>query len=124
LAQPADLPGLELDADDQGPQDAAVPRGWAPSVRRVADRPRRVLDLQHAEHEAVQRRDAGPRGLADDDQAHRQVTAFPDESGPPRLGLSMLKKAVLAATVIVFLTAAGTATAVLLQVDDAINHFI
>ena len=51
------------------------------------------------------------------------MTAFAPEPKPPRLGLSMLKRFALGMVVIVFLTAAGTATAVLLEVDSSIEAF-
>jgi LCP family protein required for cell wall assembly len=50
------------------------------------------------------------------------VSGYPEE--PPRLAWAMWKRFALAAFVIVFLTAAGTATAVLLQVDDTVNAFL
>lgn len=52
------------------------------------------------------------------------MTAFaPEPPQPPRLGLQMLKRFLLCSVVIVFLTAAGTATAVLLEVDSSIQAF-
>jgi polyisoprenyl-teichoic acid--peptidoglycan teichoic acid transferase len=52
------------------------------------------------------------------------VTAFAPDPQPPRLGLSMLKRFLLGMVVIVFLTTAGTATAVLLEVDSSLDAFI
>jgi polyisoprenyl-teichoic acid--peptidoglycan teichoic acid transferase len=50
------------------------------------------------------------------------VTPFPDE--PPRLARSMFKRFAAAAAAIVFLTAGGTATAVLLEVDSNVENFL
>jgi polyisoprenyl-teichoic acid--peptidoglycan teichoic acid transferase len=49
------------------------------------------------------------------------VTALPED--PPRLARGMWKKFLLATAAIVLLTAAGSATAVLLEVDTAVNAF-
>jgi len=51
------------------------------------------------------------------------VSAFQDPEPPPRLAWSMWKRFLLATFLIVFLTAAGTATAVLLEVDDTLEAF-
>jgi LCP family protein required for cell wall assembly len=51
------------------------------------------------------------------------VTAFAPDPDPPRLGLQMLKRFLLGTVVIVFLTAAGTATAVLLEVKSGVEAF-
>jgi LCP family protein required for cell wall assembly len=50
------------------------------------------------------------------------VSAFEAE-GPPRVARAMVKRFVAAMAAIVFLTAAGSATAVLLEVDTQINNF-
>jgi polyisoprenyl-teichoic acid--peptidoglycan teichoic acid transferase len=49
------------------------------------------------------------------------VTAFPED--PPRLARGMFKKFLAGTLAIVFLTAAATATAVLLEVDNAVEAF-
>ena len=50
------------------------------------------------------------------------MSVYPEE--PPRLAWGMWKRFIAAMAVIVFLTAAGTATAVLLEVDDSVNAFL
>lgn len=47
----------------------------------------------------------------------------PDDLDVPRLGWSMVKRFALASVVIVFLTAAGTATALLLELDSGVDAF-
>lgn len=51
------------------------------------------------------------------------MSSAPFDPNPPRLAWGMWKRFLLASVLIVFLTAAGTATAVLLEVDDLVNNF-
>ena len=50
------------------------------------------------------------------------MSVYPDD--PPRLAWGMWKRFLAAMVTIVFLTAAGTATAVLLEVDSSLNAFL
>src|SRR5690606_14251072 len=117
VAEPAAARPSERGAGGPRPPAGALPVGPPPTLRRLAHRERRVLDLQHVEPRAEQRRDAGAGRVA----PYRRVSAFSDD--PPRLAWSMWKRFVAAMATIVFLTAAGSATAVLLEVDSAVDAF-
>src|SRR5439155_11583687 len=113
-AVPSDQP-----SHGRRPPPAALQGGLAAADRRVADQPRRLLGVEHPGQLPDQRPDDRDRGhcrpLQVPEEAPPSMSALPDER-PPRLGLRLLTRGLLAMLLISLLSAASVATAVLLEV--------